>query len=292
MQDFKLALISQESRLDRVEENLASTIAWTQKASRRGAQLIAFPELSVTGHGGHPSMIRVAEPVPDGPICKRLTQVAADHNVYLSVGMAERDGAGVYNSQVIIGPDGVVGRARKLHLSNDEYFHFRHGTKIPVFDLPFAKVGAIICYDNLFPEHAGCLALGGAELILAPHAARTGVWRKKPADRKALVKRQMDHYRLVHPTRAYDHSCYVGVCNAVGRAAQAFKGVDANHAGGCLVADPSGTIVKQTPIADFKEQMIVVDLKASAVAEQRERICHPLQTRRGEVFAALGASTE
>ena len=104
---------------------------------------------------------------------RRLERVAAEEKICICAGIAEDDRGIHYNTQFIVGPEGYVGKQRKVHPSQDEYFYFRGGTELPVFDLPFARVGIVICYDNLLPEVPRCLAVAGAELLLSPHAARS-----------------------------------------------------------------------------------------------------------------------
>ena len=77
----------------------------------------------------------------------------------LSAGLSEKERDIVYNTQVLIGPDGYIGKQRKLHLSRDEVNHYKGGRDILVFDVGPCKVGAVICYDNQFPEIARVLDL-------------------------------------------------------------------------------------------------------------------------------------
>ena len=164
MQSFKVAVVAHESPVRSTPKNLDTTITWVRKARKAGAALVALPELGVTGHAGHSAMVEVAEPVPDGPSVQALLELAHELDVYISAGIAEDDRGIHYNTQFIVGPEGYVGKQRKVHLSGDEYFYFRGGTSLPVMDLSIARVGVIICYDNLFPEMARCLAVDGAEL--------------------------------------------------------------------------------------------------------------------------------
>ena len=74
-----------------------------------------------------------------------------------------------FNSAALVGPDGLVGLYRKIHLYNREHLFFAPGNLgFPVFELPFGKVGIMICYDWIYPESARSLALGGAQLIAHP----------------------------------------------------------------------------------------------------------------------------
>ncbi|MEW6356769.1 MAG: nitrilase-related carbon-nitrogen hydrolase [Planctomycetota bacterium] len=290
MRDFTIALIQHNSPVGQKAKNLEQTVAWTKKAKKKGAELVCFPELNITGHAGHPEMVKEAEPVPGGESVHALVGLARELGVYLCAGIAEDDRGLHYNTQFLVGPHGYIGKQRKVHLSNDEYFYFRGGTDLPVFELPMARVGIIICYDNLIPEVSRCLAVKGAEVLLCPHAARSGKWRKD-TDRKKVVESVKKNWRMVHSCRAYDNGVFVAICNAAGRAAMRIKGVEANHAGGCMVVDPTGAVIAESKSKNVRDEMLVVPLKGDAAAARRRQSCFNLQTRRPEAFEILSKPT-
>ena len=291
MQDFTIALVQHASPLRKKEQNFRATIAWTRKAAKAGADLVLFPELNITGHGGHRSMIEQAEQAPGGACCRALADVAAELGVYVCAGLAELDRGAQYNCQFIVGPDGFVGKQRKTHLSRDEYFYFRHGSELPVFDLPFARVGIVICFDNVLPEIPRALAVKGAEVILSPHAARSGRWPRTPAERREVIGSGNAHWQMLYPGRAYDNACYVCLTNTVGRSAQGIRGVKADHLGGMMVWGPNGAMIAKNDPARMKEEMLVVPLKAAPLHARRNAACLPLRVRRPEVFKALTEPT-
>jgi predicted amidohydrolase len=96
--------------------------------------------------------------------------LAKRHNLYLVLGLVERDGRLLYNAAVLIGPDGrLVGKYRKVCLPQDEVAGgLAPGRDYPVFDTRFGKVGLMVCYDGFFPEPASELAKRGAEVIAWP----------------------------------------------------------------------------------------------------------------------------
>ncbi|UCH37758.1 MAG: hydratase, partial [Candidatus Bathyarchaeota archaeon] len=97
------------------------------------------------------------------------TKLAHERNIYLVAGIAEKEGEKLYNSAVLIGPKGVIGTYRKLHLWFEEQLFFHPGNLgLPVFHLPFGCLGMHICYDLWFPETSRILALQGADLICSP----------------------------------------------------------------------------------------------------------------------------
>jgi len=292
MRDFKIALVQHNSPVRTKQANLDATVDWVRKAGEKGAGIVCFPELNITGHAGHPAMIEQAESVPKGKTVQTLCRLAAELDIYICAGIAEKDRGIYYNTQFIVGPNGYIGKQRKVHLSRDEYFYFRGGTRLPVLELPFARLGIVICYDNLVPEVSRSLAVKGAEVLLCPHAARTGKWSKTVAERRRIVEENKREWRKIHRARAYDNGCYVALVNAAGRAAVGLKGVEANHAGGCMIINPNGEVIAESRSKDIRDEMLVVQLDGKAVAKKRQGKCFNLQTRRPEVFAVLCEPTE
>jgi predicted amidohydrolase len=291
MKDFVIALVQHESPVRRKARNLAATIEWARRAKRRGAAFVLFPELSLSGHAGHPAAVKNAEPVPGGDAVKRLCEVARELDLYLCAGIAEDDCGIHYNTQFIVGPEGYIGKQRKIHPSLDEYCYFRGGTQLPVFELPFARVGIVICYDNSFPETSRCLAVRGAELICGPRASRFGKWTGESGARKALGDCK-DQWRREQACRAHDNGTYVALCNTVGRSARGIRGVEANHAGGCMLFDPEGRLVAESQTKNLNEEMLVVKLSGEAVAARRCEQAFNLLTRKPEAYRALVELTQ
>jgi predicted amidohydrolase len=144
-------------------------------ARETGAQaatdLVVFPELVVTGSViDRETAERLAESIP-GPSTERLREIAASAETYLVAGLIERDADSgqLYNSAVLVGPDGVGGTYRKLHLAADDRAWATQGNLgLPTFDIPAGRIGMLIGYDALFPEAARSLALDGADIIACP----------------------------------------------------------------------------------------------------------------------------
>ncbi len=282
MQDFRAAAVQMNARLGEVEDNLAQIEQWARRAAEEGAQLVCFPELSISGHWCAGDVWRVSEPVPDGPSCRRLEALAAELGCVLSVGIAEREAGIAYNTQMVIGPDGYLGKQRKLHMSADEYFHFRMGGQVHVIDIGLCRVGIGICYDTIFPETARLAAINGAEVYLAPHAARCGEWTDKPDEQRARVAAVKDHARMTFRSRAYDNGMYVIYCNQAGPA-----GEDTNHCGGVLFVDPAGDVLVESATDLIEDEMVVCDLTAEAYEARRTSRCFNLQTRRPEIYGDI-----
>ena len=135
------------------------------------ADLVVMPEMCTAGYlfPTREELLEYAEPVPDGPTCRELTEVCQRRNTAVVFGMAEKAGDRLYNSAVLITPEGRVSVYRKAHLFWDEKDIFTPGDlAFPVFEVDSVKVGMLVCFDHFFPEAARALALKGAQLICHP----------------------------------------------------------------------------------------------------------------------------
>jgi predicted amidohydrolase len=133
--------------------------------------LLVCPELCLTGYLflDRDELMSVAEPVPDGPSSARLRDLARETGTGIVAGLAERDGARVYNAAALFAPDGAVTVYRKAHLFGTENQVFdRAGPTPRVASVAGLRVGIMICYDWMFPEMARILALEGADVIAHP----------------------------------------------------------------------------------------------------------------------------
>ena len=179
MQKIRVAAVQMNGLLGQVDRNLKTIEAWVKRAAKQGAELVLFPELAIHGHWMAEACWSAAEAVPGGPSVKRLEKIARKLKLYLSVGMSEKEKDLVFNCQVLIGPQGYIGKSRKIHMSEDEGLMYVGGAAMPVFDIGKCKLGHIICYDAMYPEVARTLALNGAEVFLMSSAGRCGKWDKR-----------------------------------------------------------------------------------------------------------------
>jgi predicted amidohydrolase len=141
-----------------------------EDAARQKADLLVLPE-TITAIGNGLSYVDAAEPVP-GPSTEYFGGLARKLGLHLAVGLVEREKHLIYNTAVLIGPEGnLIGKYRKATLPRTEIeAGITPGTEYPVFDTRFGKVGMMICYDGFFPEPARQLGIRGAEVIVFPVA--------------------------------------------------------------------------------------------------------------------------
>jgi predicted amidohydrolase len=162
------------------------------EAAKQKADLIVLGE-TLTYFGLGKSMVDTAESVP-GPSTDYFGTLARQHNLYIVVGLVEREGHLVYNTAVALGPDGkLVGKYRKVCLPRGEVAAgIAPGHEYPVFDTRFGKLGIMVCYDGFFPEVARELTNRGAEVIAWP------VWGCNPS--LASARACENHVYLVSST--------------------------------------------------------------------------------------------
>lgn len=135
---------------------------------RDGAELVVFPELCLTGlEAPGERAIELTDAAID-----RLQRFSLEQSLYLLFGLAEREGDHHYNTVVLLGPQGVVGRHRKIHLTEADRLWAKAGDEWTVCDLPLGRVGLLIGHDASFPEAGRVLALRGCDLIACPAAQR------------------------------------------------------------------------------------------------------------------------
>ncbi|MEC4677019.1 MAG: nitrilase-related carbon-nitrogen hydrolase [Nitrospirota bacterium] len=191
--------------------------------------LIVLPELFNTGYQfiAKHEVEALSEEVPSGYTTQRLIELSKKRSVYISAGIAERDGNNLYNSAVLTGPDGFIGTYRKTHLFFEEKLWFSPGdTGFKVWQTPIGNIGMMICFDWFFPESARTLALKGADIIAHPSNLVL------PYCPDAMV------------TRCIENRIFAITANRTGRERRGNK--DAMEFIGCSeIVSPNGTILRR-----------------------------------------------
>jgi predicted amidohydrolase len=180
MSKTTIACVQMDVEIGNVEANRRNIVQRIRTAAEGAAQLVIFPECALTGYcfDSLEDAVPFAERI-DGPSSEAIAEACRETGAYSVAGFIERDGYNFYNSAMLVGPDGVIGSYRKVHLPFLGVDRFLTSGDAPfrVFDLPFGRVGLNICYDASFPEAARALKLLGAELIILPTNWPTGAWR-------------------------------------------------------------------------------------------------------------------
>ncbi len=291
MQTLRVAAVSINSPLGDVSGVVEAMDQWTRRAVEHRAELVLFPELQIHGHCT-PNTWELAEAVPDGPSTQSVIAMAERQRVFISVGLSEKENDLVFNTQILVGPDGYTGKQRKLHLSRDEVLFYKGGRELPVFDIGKCRVGIIICYDNQFPEPARILALHGADVLLMPHAARVRMWEDTPESMAEARRHTHEYFISCYAQRARENACFVVLANQSGRAGYVdmYPSDSPNqphHCGGAVVFAPDGELISCTQRDEIRDEMIVTDLDAARLADERSLANYTLRTRRPELYGEI-----
>lgn len=273
----RIAVAQYEPHVGELDGNLAQAFRWATAAATEGADLIVLPELASSGYvfSDADEAQRCAEDPDEGPTVRALRDVCAAHGCHVVAGLNERDGDCRHNSAVLVGPAGRLATYRKLHLYYDEQSWFRAGDELPIVDLPFGRVGIIICYDLWFPEPARALALAGAEVIAVP------------TNWVASFK------RTVWDDRGYCQGNYVAMAtaaqNGVVMACADRIGVEraVTFIGASIIVGADGWPVAG-PASKADEELLIaeVDLDSVNRARQRTPRNHLLTDRRPDAYRA------
>jgi predicted amidohydrolase len=162
----KVAIVQTQPTFGEIDDNIRRAIALME--SER-ADLYVLPELFTTGYDfKNAGEVELLSESSRGHTFELMSQWARKNSCYIVYGFAEKAG-GIYNSAVLIDGKGIIGLYRKVHLFDRENILFSPGRLgFPVFDLPYGRLGIMICFDWIYPESARSLALQGAQLIAHP----------------------------------------------------------------------------------------------------------------------------
>jgi N-carbamoylputrescine amidase len=253
------------------KENVNRAVAKVAEAASLGAQIICLPELFRSRYFCQKedvSSFDLAESLP-GPTTVALTRVARERNVAVIVPVFERRGSGVYhNSLAVIDHSGeIVGIYRKMHIPDDpayyEKFYFAPGDLgFKVFQTSVGTVGAMICWDQWYPEGARLTALQGASIIFYPTAIG---WH--PDEKAELGDAQRDAWRTVQRGHAIANGIYVGAVNRIGLEVPDGGGAGIEFWGSSFLCDPQGIVLAEG--STNKEEILVGEVNLEHMEEVR-----------------------
>jgi len=165
---MKVGFLQTSPIFGKKDENIDKAILTIKQLD---ADLVVLPELFNTGYQftSKEETLALSEEIPDGQTTRALINLSKEKHLYIVAGLAERENGLCYNSAVLVGPNGFIGRYRKLHLFYKEKLWFEPGNaELDVYDIGQSRLGIMICFDWFFPEVARYLALKGADIICHP----------------------------------------------------------------------------------------------------------------------------
>ncbi len=246
-----------------VASNLESVCVRLEQVA---AELVVLPELCFSGYlfESRSQLSRVAEPVPDGPTCRRLTGVCRDRGLNLVYGAAERAGDRIFNSAVLLTCRGDCQVWRKAHLFMDEKDIFDPGDlPFPVYDVDGVGIGMLVCFDYIFPESARSLALKGARVICHP---------------SNLV---LDYAQSVTLTRCIENRVFWVLANRTG--SERIGDRELTFTGRSQIAAPGGRLLYRAGVDT--EELPVIDIDPGEADDKRATPRnHLLDDRRTDLY--------
>ena len=271
---LRIALCQIASKREDKDANFQKIIGLTTRAKREGAQLAVFPEMSLSGYVVHDQFYELAETIP-GPTIKKAEELAKKTGMHLVFGMpelSEKAKATVFNTAVFVGPEGLIGKYRKMHLPTHSVFeekrYFRPGYQAASFQTTLGNIGICICYDIFFPEVTRLIRLKGAQLILCISAS--------PAVRRS-------YFETLTCARAIENTAYVAYVNLAG----VQDGLQ--FWGGSRLVSPNGDVVAQ---AKYDEEDFLVCEVDYADLRAAEAFIPTLRDLRPELYDKLKEGSE
>ena len=279
-QTIRVALVQSRSELgtethDPRDGNLARALEAIGDAAARGADLVVFGEMYLSGYRTDEWLHRWATVIdPPDEHVRALIAAAGERQVHVIMGMGTFGAAmpgDVYNTALLVGPGGVVGAYRKTHVAAFPYSEgvamercfYSPGRELPVFDTPLGRLGIHICYDMSFPEVARVQALKGADLLVNVSASAGG------------FEEYWEHGLFM---RAAENASWYMVCSVVGmqRGDRLF--------GGSRVVDPTGKVVAA---GKFDEEDVVVADVDLGLARAARSMSHGFSIRQPELYRPI-----
>ncbi len=296
---LKVAAVQMEANERDKDINLSLMESYIEKASSQNVDIIAFPEICITGYNfvtqiDTEELLEVAELVPEGPSTQRLLKSAKEKNINILFGLVEKDSENkIYNTYVTVKRNGEVYKFRKIHAWENSAMTM--GNEFPIFDIEGWKTGTLICYDNNLPENQRVYSLNGAEILFAPHQTgafdidRKGMgrisldlWNARKENPEAIEKEILgpkgrEWIMKWLPCRAYDNNMYMVFTNGVG--------IDGSEVrtGNVAIVDPDGIVMAESKKAD--NDMIIAEMRRDELDGSLGKM--HMATRRPGLYADL-----
>jgi len=273
--EITIALAQISSRVGDKKRNIETIRRKILQAKKRKADLVAFPELALTGYVVRDRAYELAETVPTGPSVRQIEEMARKENIHIILGMIERSAkasAVLHNTAVLMGPKGYIGKYEKMYLPTHSVFeekrYFRLGYQTPVFDTEIGKLGIIVCYDIYFPEITRLLSLKGAKLIVCISAS--------PSVRRGF-------FETLTAARAIENTVFVAFVNLAGIQ----DGLQ--FWGGSRIIAPSGNLISQARYDE--DDLISAKINFSELTRVQAWV-PTLRDLRPEIFDSLREEAE
>lgn len=268
-----LACVQTDVAFADVSSNVKRILQWIDQAGQRGAGLIVFPECVLCGYAfdSREQAMDVALPL-DHDIFASIRESAARHDAFVTLGFLERSGSQLFNTSVLIGPEGIAGHYRKIHLPQlgVDRFVDRGDLMYDAFDAAGTRVGMAICYDCSFPEPMRLLGLAGVDVIALGTNWPIGAIRTA---------------EVVPPARSMENHLFFVAANRVG-SEHGFQ-----FCGRSSICGPDGVVLAISH--DDVETILYAEIDPADARNKRiertpgKHVIHRMNDRRPEFYADL-----
>ncbi len=259
---MRVAVGQMDVKLGDKEANIKRAEELIHEAIEKDAEVICFPELFTTGFAKE-NIIQLAESI-SGETTKRLQELAAENKILVAGSILEKDGD-IYNTSILVAPEGLVGKYRKVHPFLEEANCITSGNGYSVFDTKLGKMGLLVCYDAIFPEASRSLSLQGAQIILLPSN-----W----------MNPFLEQWRLATSARSLDNQVWLVATNRIG-ADETYT-----YFGRSRIVNPYGNAVVECG-EDEEVAVVEVDLGKSS---EFKGIVDFLRDRKPKTYHAVATS--
>ncbi len=247
---LKIEIVQKRHRRFDIEHNLNII---KESISTSSARLLVFPEMFLTGYTLGDDVHKLAMEL-DSPYLVTITEYCKKHDKFIILGFPERSvktKGQIHNSAIVIGPDGILGTYKKMHLVDfgpfEEWGYFTPGNDLLMVEIDGYKVGVMICYDLFFPELTKLYALKGADLVVNISAS------------PSLTRK---FFEKVMVARAIENTIFFVYSNLVGMDSRMdFWG------GGALIG-PTGSLISKGPT--FEEASILGEIDIHSLELSRK----------------------
>ena len=284
---FTIGLVQMRCTPDPAD-NVARAVERIAEAARGGAQVVCLQELFRSQYfcqREDAALFDLAEPIP-GPTTNLLAETARRLGLVVIASIFERRAAGVYhNSAAIIDADGSLAAVyRKTHIPDDplyyEKYYFTPGDLgYPACDTRAGRLGALVCWDQWYPEAARLVALRGAQVLFYPTAIG---WH--PGEKDRYGREQYDAWRTMQRSHSIANGMYVAAVNRVGHEGPPNGGLE--FFGGSFLCDPFGVVIAEA--SHDREEILYGECDPARIEEVR-RNWPFLRDRRIDTYGPLTA---
>lgn len=249
---MKIAAISSKSDISDQKYNFNNCCRWIERAWRRGALFIHFPELSLSGYTKDRDALSEIKHEVERNFIRLLDYSKNFPSIAVSLGLPIYEDDKIFIGHVTISNGNVIHTHRKKYLSPGEAETFSHGHKVDTGFFMGINFGVQVCFETHFPEMTALLENKGANLIVMPFAS--------PGETPTTRKKRLMKFL---PARAYDNTVFVSSCNNI------ILNKNIKSTALSFILDPKGNIIKLKK--GYREKCVYGEISKSSINKLKNR---------------------